>query len=131
MGAEPIIEQTRAALAHVQFKDATSPGAPLRMMLNLDHQSFGRYALGEDETIICSLKAVLACGLIPTVILGLRGFVAGEFQDDDAFLGAFQDFLTTMNGKKRGRVLLKTCWAIFLYSSSWAGLRVFSRVITT
>ena len=47
------------------------------MMLNLVHQSFGRYALGKDETIIPSLKAVLACGLIlGTVIPSLRGFIA-------------------------------------------------------
>jgi hypothetical protein len=86
------------------------------MMLNLGHQSFGRYALGEDETIILSLKAVLACGLIlGTVIPSLRGFVAWEFKDDDVLiLGPFQDFLTTMNGKKRGRALLKTGWSYFL-----------------
>ena len=86
------------------------------MMLNLVHQSFGRYALGKDETIIPSLKAVLACGLIlGTVIPSLRGFIAWEFKDDDVvILGPFEDFLATMNGKKRGRVFLKTGWRYFL-----------------
>jgi hypothetical protein len=57
------------------------------MMLNPDHQSFGRYALGKDETIISSLKAVLACGLkLRTVVPSLRGFVAGEFKDDDVLV---------------------------------------------
>jgi hypothetical protein len=52
-------------------------------MLNPDHQSFGCYTLRKDETIISSLKAVIACGLIlRTVVRSLRGFVAGIFKND-------------------------------------------------
>ena len=82
---------------------------------------FGRYALSEDETIISLLETVLACSPIlrAAVIPSLRGFVAGEFKDYDVLiLGAFQNLLTTMNGKKRGRVFLKIGWGHFLVPGS-------------
>ena len=44
----------------------------MQMMLNRDRHSLGRYALGEDETIISSLKADLGRGLILRTVIATQ-----------------------------------------------------------
>src|SRR5271170_1964504 len=67
------------------------------------------FPLGDDETVISSLEAVLACRLVlRAVIPSFRVFVSEEFENNDFFeCGAFQNFMTPVEGAKNNRVLLK------------------------
>jgi hypothetical protein len=76
------------------------------------------------------METVLGCGLLFwAVIPSQRCVIAGEFDNDNVLnRGSFQDFTTAMNGANiGGRVCWKLTGASFLYSSSLAWLRVFSR----
>jgi hypothetical protein len=79
------------------------------------------------------METVLGCGLVFwAVILSKRCVIAGQFENDNVLKrGSFQDLTTDMKGANiGGRVGWKLTGASFLYSSSLAWLRVFSRVIT-
>src|ERR1700692_1075219 len=69
-----------------------------------------RLALGDDETVVCCLEAMLACGpIFRTLVPGLGLFVARKLEDNDFFsCGPFQNFMTPMNGAKNSGVLMKT-----------------------
>jgi hypothetical protein len=69
-----------------------------------------RLALGDDETVVSGLEAMLACGLIFRTFLPSLGLIVGRKLEDNDFFncGTFQNFMTPMNGAKNSGVLLET-----------------------